>query len=131
MRTKPRNNGTVLLLAVFIIALLSVMVMGMLEENTEETQLMSNHIFAAQALGTAEAGLNDALAEIRADSSWSAGYNNEPFNGGSYSVVVNGSTITSTGTSAEGFIAKVEADITVGSSGPPYLIRVDNFRINE
>lgn len=131
MEPTARHKGSVLLLTVLIVALLSAVVMGMLEVSTEETQVMSNHIFATQALATAEAGLNDALAQIRADSSWSDGYNNEPFNGGSYTVVVDGSTVTSTGTSAQGFVARVAADITVAGSGPPYVIRIDNFRINE
>ncbi|UCG60180.1 MAG: hypothetical protein JSU70_11775 [Phycisphaerales bacterium] len=131
MSLRVTNDGSVLLMVVFIVALLSAVVMGMLEINTEEIQVMSNQVFAAQALVIAEAGVNDALAEIRADSSWSGGYNDKPFNGGSYSVTINGDTITSTATSPQGFIARVEADITIGSSGPPYLIRIDDFRINE
>jgi len=59
------NDGSVMLMAVFAIALLSVLVMGMLQMNTEEIQLMQNHIWAAQALAIAEAGLNDTFARIR------------------------------------------------------------------
>jgi len=36
MKAKPRNNGTVLLMTVFIVALLSALVIGMLQMNTEE-----------------------------------------------------------------------------------------------
>lgn len=117
-------------MTVFVIALLSALVMGMLQMNTEEIQLVANQINAAKAIATAEAGLNDALAEIRADSSWSAGFTDKAFGGGSYTVAVSGSTLTSTGTSAQGFVARVEADITVGSSSP-YVVRIDNLRINE
>ena len=83
MKTKVRNDGSVMLMAVFVIALLSILVMGMLEMNTEEIQLMQNQIYAAEALATAEAGLNDAFAEIRADSSWTTGFTDKGFNGGS------------------------------------------------
>ena len=130
MKTKRKNNGSVFLIVIFVIALLSALVMGMLQMNTEELQLVRNHIYAVQALAIAEAGLNDALSEIRSNSSWTTGFTDKVFNGGSYTVDVNGLTITSTGTSDQGFVAKVEADVTVGTSSP-YVIRIDNFRINE
>ena len=67
MKVKVKNNGMVFLITVFVIALLAVLTMGILQMNTEEIQLMQNQIYAAEALVTAEAGLNDAFAEIRAD----------------------------------------------------------------
>ena len=95
---------------------------------------MRNQIRAADAVAIAEAGLNDAFAEIRVDSSWTTGFTDKAFNDDSYTVTVTGTlpnrTITSTGTSSQGFVAKAEADITVGS-GSPYAIAVNNFRINE
>jgi Tfp pilus assembly protein PilX len=127
---RRRKNGSVMLIAIFAIALLSALVMGMLQMNTEEIQLMQNQIFAAQALTTAEAGLNDAFNELRTDPNWSAGFTDKAFNGGSYTVDVNDPTITSTGTSSQGFVGRVEADITIGSTSP-YVIRIDNLRINE
>ena len=130
MKSEARNNGSVLLMTVFIIAFLAALVAGMLQLNTEEVQLAGNQIWAAEALATAEAGLNDAFAQIRADSTWSEGFTDKAFNGGSYTVDVTGSTIASTGTSARGFVARVEADITIGSTSP-YVIRVDNLRTNE
>ncbi len=130
MKVKVENNGSVLLVAIFVIALLAVLTMGILQMNTEEIQLMRNQIYAAGALATAEAGLNDALSEIRADSSWTTGFTDKAFNSGTYTVDVNGTTITSTGTSSQGFVARVEADVTVSTSSP-YVIRIDNLRINE
>ncbi len=128
MKVKPKNNGLVLLIVVFVIALLSAVAIGMLQLNTEEIQLMHNQINATQAIATAEAGLNDALFRIREGSD--PNINDESFNGGSYTVVANGNTITSTGTTAQGFVARVEADITIGTVSP-YIIRIDNLRINE
>jgi Tfp pilus assembly protein PilX len=134
MKAKRRNNGSVLLITIFVIALLSALVMGMAQMNTEEIQLMRNQIFAAYALATAEAGINDAFAQIRADPNWADGFTDKAFNGGSYTVTVTGSlpnrTTASTGTSAQGFVAKVEADVTISTSSP-YIIRIDNLRINE
>ncbi|MGD8786297.1 MAG: hypothetical protein PVJ60_02650 [Phycisphaerales bacterium] len=134
MTISRKNNGSVFLITIFIIALLSAAVIGMLQVNTEEIQLMRNQIFAAQALAVAEAGLNDAFSELRADSGWTDGFTDKSFNGGSYTVAVSGTLpnliITSTGTSSQSFVARVEADITL-SSGSPYIIRIDRLGINE
>ena len=134
MEIRVKNNGSVFLITIFVVALLSAITIGILQINTEEIQLMRNQIRAAEALATAEAGLNDAFAEIRADSSWTTGFTDKAFNGGTYTVTVSGTlpnlAITSTGTSSQGFVAKVEADVTVGSSSP-YIIRIDSLRINE
>ena len=112
-----------MLMVVFAVALLSGLVMGMLQINTEEIQLMENQINAAHALATAEAGLNDAFYEIRDDATWYKGFKNKSFNGGLYNVTVDGGTITSIGTTAAGFVAKVEAEI-ITAGGWPYVIRI-------
>ena len=123
-----------MLIAVFAIALLSAIVIGMLQINTEEIQITQNQIYAAHALAAAEAGLNDAFYELRSDSAWTDGFSDKSFNGGSYDVTVAGTlpnlTIASTSTSPQSFVAKVEVDITVGNSSP-YIIRIDQLRINE
>lgn len=130
MKKEIKNSGSVLLVTVFVIAFLSALVIGMLQMNTEEIQLVQNQIYAVEALATAEAGLNDAFSELRADPNWDAGFTDKSFEGGLYSVDVNDSTIISTGTSTQGFVARVEADITIGSTSP-YLIRIDHLRVNE
>jgi Tfp pilus assembly protein PilX len=134
MNGKFRHKGSVLLIAIFVIALLAAVVMGMLQLSTEEIKLVHNQISAAHALTTAEAGLNDAFSELRADSSWNSGFTDKAFNGGSYTVNVSSDlpnlTVESTGTSSQGFVARISADVTV-SSNSPYIIRIDNLRINE
>src|SRR4030042_2502762 len=132
-----KNNGSVLLIAVFAIALMSVLTIGIVEMHSEEIQLMQNQVNAAQALVVAEAGLNDAFAQIRASSSWTpdGSYVDKSFPGyGTYTVTYEGSlpdpNIISEGTTSLGFRARVKADITVGSSSP-YVIRIDSLRINE
>jgi type II secretory pathway component PulK len=126
-----KRTGSVLIVVVFIVALMSAVVMGILEVNTEEIQLMQNHVEAAQAQAVAEAGLNDALAELRADAAWDTGFSGKSFNGGTYTAVLEGSTITVTGTTAKGFVARLEADLTVSEEGPPHVVRIDALRINE
>jgi len=130
MKVSTDNNGSVLLITIFVIAFLSALTMGMLQMNTEEIQIVQNQIFAAEAFAAAEAGLNDTFSELRANPNWSAGFTDKAFNGGSYTVDVNDSTIISTGISQQGYVARIQADITIGSSSP-YVIRIDHLRINE
>jgi len=135
MKTMTKNNGSVLLIVVFAVAMLSVLTIGILEMHTEEIQLMQNQVYAAQATAVAEAGLNDAFAQIRTNPSWTTGFTNKSFPGyGTYTVTVTGTlpnrTITSTATTSQGFAARERADVTVGNSSP-YEIRIDNLRINE
>ncbi|MBE0537651.1 MAG: hypothetical protein IH624_18450 [Phycisphaerae bacterium] len=129
-----RRKGSVMLIAIFVIALLSALVCGMLQMNTEEIQLMQNHIYAAQAIAVAEAGLNDALAQIRLDDDWTTGFAGKPFAGHAYTVTVSGElptrTLESTAATSQGYMARAAADITVGRTSP-YSIRIDNLRINE
>ena len=135
MKISLKNNGSVLLLTVFTVAMLSALVVGILQITTEEIQLMQNHIYAAEATATAEAGLNDAFAQIRVDPNCVSGMSiGESFNGGSYSVTSEGAlpdpNIISEGTSSQGYVARVKADITVKDT-TPYVIRIDNLRVNE
>ncbi len=134
MKATPRHNGSVFLIVVFAIAFIATITMGILVMTTEELQLMQNQLYAAQAMCTAEAGLNDAFAQIRTSSSWMTGFANKSFNGDTYTVTVTGTlpirTITSEATSAQGYVARVAADVNVGVSSP-YIIRIDSLRINE
>jgi hypothetical protein len=135
MKATPRHNGAVFLIVVFAIALIATITIGIMVMTTEELQLMQNQLYAAEAMATAEAGLNDAFAQIRASSSWTTGFSSKSFPGyGTYTVTVTGvlpnRTITSTATSSQGYVARVAADVNVGSSAP-YIIRIDNLRINE
>ena len=122
------------MITIFATALLSAITIGILQINTEEIILMRNQIYAAEAMAIAGAGLNDAFSELRVDSTWNSGFSNKTFNNGSYTVTVSGTlpdlTLISTGTSAQGFVNKVEADITIGSVSP-HIIRIDSLRINE
>jgi hypothetical protein len=137
MKKQTKNSGSVLIVVVFAIALMTALVAGILQLDSEQIQIMKNEIFAAQAITIAEAGLNDAFAEMRANSAWNAGFSGKSFGGGSYTVTVAGTppdpNVVSTGTGPAGFVAKVEAEITIGNTTPPsaeHVIRVDKLKIN-
>ncbi|OHB59077.1 MAG: hypothetical protein A2173_08245 [Planctomycetes bacterium RBG_13_44_8b] len=127
-----KNNGSILIVVLFAIALLTAFVGGMLQLNAEQFQVMKNEAFMAEALAIAEAGLADAFARVRTDESLPGNFT-EDFGGGSYSVVVTpplpNPSFTSTGTSPQGFVSRVAADVTVDTDS--WVIRIDEYRINE
>lgn len=162
MKDDRHNHGVVLLMVVFIVALVSAVVIGMLQLNTEDVQIMRNHIHAAEALAIAEAGLDDALSQLRMDSDWNVGFDGKPFTGGVYTVkvetpgvagIIPGEVdvpdaadevaeglpfrseadlyVTSVATSAAGFVARVQAELRIGTDGPPYEVAIDRIRVNE
>jgi type II secretory pathway component PulK len=135
MKKHRKNNGVVFLMVIFAIALLTTITVGILIMSTEELLLMDNQLYAAQAMCTAEAGLNDAFAQIRSNSSWTTGFTNKSLsNGGTYTVTVTGTLptliITSTGTSPQGYIARMVANVTINTVAP-YKVRINQLRVNQ
>lgn len=130
MRTSSKQPGSVLLIVVVLVALLAATVMGHLQVNAEEIQLMQNHLRSVEAMTLAEAGLNDALAQLRVDRAWTEGFADKPFADGKYTVVLKEKTIQSAATTSDGFSARIEADVAVALNGPPYLVRIEELRIN-
>ena len=133
MKRKLKNNGSIMLIAIFVISLLSTLVIGLLQVNTEEIQLMQNQVYMVKADTIAQAGLNDAFATLRSNRTWKTGFN-KSFLDGSYAVDVTGTlpflTIESTGYISQGYEHKIAADITI-TEDSPYIIRIDSLRVNE
>jgi Tfp pilus assembly protein PilX len=134
MQKRVKRKGSVLLISVFVSALFAAMVIGTMQLNTEEAMLTGNYIELTRAIAVAEAGLNDAYYEIRQNRNWATGFTNKTFAGGTYTVTVSGTlpgrSLVSTGVTAAGYKARVDADITVGSSAP-YSITITQIRIND
>lgn len=134
-----RRKGSVLIISTFVIALVSALVIGILQVNMSELRLTQHRVYASQARALAEAGLNAALAQIRWDRNWTDGFQDEilageeKFGGGDYDVDVNSDnlTISAAVTSWQGYTATIEAQITVSDGNSPYIIRIDNLKVNE
>ena len=124
------RSGSVLLVVVILVALLAAVVTGHLQINAEEMQLAQNHIGGAQALALAEAGLNDALAQLRRDPGWNVGFADKPFDGGTYTVVVQAGTVTSTAVTSRGFVARIEAGVAARAEDPGGPLQIHRWRIN-
>ncbi len=118
-------------MVVFVVALLTTAVSGIIQLNSEELQVMTNHVGMVQAHAIAEAGIAHAIARKRMDPAWDLGFQHQRFGEGTFSVTVDGTTLTSTGRSAQGYQARVTFDLTILGSIPPYDIRVNAVRLNQ
>lgn len=147
------KKGSILLISVFVSALFGAMVIGMMQLNTEEIMLVNNYIELTKAIAIAEAGINDAYYEIRQNRTWTTGFTDKAFGGGTYTVTVavanpgpssgagesvltppapRALNLVSTGTTSSGYKARVDADITVdNSASAPYYITITAVRIND
>jgi type II secretory pathway component PulK len=134
MKIKKQKFGSALLVTVFTVALLATLVAGILQLTTEQTQLMANQVYATEAHEIAEAGLNDAMAQLRSNRLWNTGFSSKSFAGGSYTVDVNNANlpvliISATGINTQGYIAKITAKATIGYDSP-CRIRIDTLKVN-
>ena len=109
-------------MAVFVVALLSAVTMGVIQLYTLEIQIMANETFGAEALMIAQAGLNDAFAEIRQDSSWCAGFTNKAFADGSYTVLVTAESTVPP--------SKTDDELEVEALGPLYRGVTQDFSVS-
>ena len=66
MKTMFEKNGSVLIVVVFAIALMTAFVVGMLEMNSEQIQLMKNEVFSGRRLQLRRRVLLMRLAESEA-----------------------------------------------------------------
>ncbi len=127
------ERGAVLLLTVFALAILSVLVAALLEITTTDLEIIRNHLCSTKALYIADAGIANALYELRQDYNWSAGWPGgvtfPEGSSGSYTVTVTNNypsvTIVSAGKWG-GFERKAEVEVAVSGppQSPPYPVRV-------
>ena len=124
---EPR--GAALIIALIVMALLSLLIVCLLEMLAINVQITGNHSRDIQALYIAEAGVEDAIDRLRDDPSWDAGLTDIEFPAGSgntYTVSIDNSgspsiIIASNGT-VSNFQRALEVQIEVTGSSPPYSV---------
>ena len=132
-RVRYSRNGSVLVLTVFTMAILSILVIAMLSTATTDLQLVKNHIYYQQAHYIAEAGIADAIDRIQQDvigsgqweTTFPAGSEN------SYEVTVTqGSPVVvrSTGkVESAGFSKILEVQLRTTGSSAPFKVSITQW----
>ena len=109
-----KRRGAVLLIVLFLMALTAPLVAMLLDTHTTQIRCVHNHIEGTAALYVAEAGVQDAIAELLANPSWRTGFVDKPFPadlGHTYTVTVADDggevVVTSTATTTGGYTKTV------------------------
>jgi Tfp pilus assembly protein PilX len=95
-----QNRGIALLLALFLMVIMSLIVVVFLDTVTIDRQITTNQVRAEQASFIAGAGIENAVYELRQDSGYSGTGGAIEFplgSGNTYNVTISGATITSVG----------------------------------
>jgi len=126
--------GFVLVLTLFTALIMGTLIMGFALSTALDFNLVANHMNSLRAYYIAEAGVADAIDQMRtsgsmSDSSWSSTF--PPSTSDQYTVAVSSSStlITSTGTaSASGFSRQLLVSVAVSGSSSPYSVTISNWK---
>lgn len=127
-------KGFILVLVLFTVLIIATLIIGLLNLTAIDASLVKNHMCSLQAYYIAEAGIADAIDQIRqngplADTSWQ-----EIFPAGSssqYKVAVTDSSslITCAGAAApSNFIRLLQVRLDVSGSSPPYDVSIQQWK---
>ena len=130
---RKQEPGFVLVLTLFTALIMGTLIMGFALNTALDFNLVANHMNSLRAYYIAEAGVADAINQMRtsgsmSDSSWSSTF--PPSTPDQYSVVVSSSStlITSTGTAnASGFSRQLLVRVAVSGSSSPYRVTISNW----
>jgi len=116
-RNKLNNErGVALILAMMVMMALSLLTVNSFEMLSSTIRISRNHKDDLQALYVAEAGIEDAVIQLRVSRNWTAGFVEKDFDGNKYTVVVTADnlviTLLSTG-KAGNFQRTLEAQVKI------------------
>lgn len=135
------QEGVALLMAIFALFFITLLIVAFLDITTIDLQIVKNQTTSLKALYIADAGIEDAIYELRQVKEWDDGFTDKPFNDGSYTVTVVVDQdigefyikiLTSTGTVSSGTTTAqrtIEAQTLVTGRTPgDYKVRISSWK---
>ena len=132
--TKKRKKGFVLVLTLFAVLIMATLIIAFLNITAIDLNLVKNHMCSSQAYYIAEAGIADAINQIRlngplADTQWEETFPLNTSNTYNVSVSQSSTVITSTGlASASNFSRALEVKLSVSGSSSPYNVSISQWK---
>jgi len=134
LHTNKRREGFVLVLTVFTTVILATLIIAFLNITAIDLNLVKNHMCSSKAYYIAEAGVADAINQMRlngplADTQWGDTF--PPNTSDTYNVSVsqNSTVITSTGlASVSNFSRALEVKVSVSGSSSPYKVSINQWK---
>lgn len=128
------KGGFVLVLTVFVTMIVATLLLACLNNTSIDLVLVKNYMCSAQAYYIAEAGIADAINQMRLNGELSDTQWEEYFPSGSsdkYTVSVsqNSTLINSTGlAAASNFSRSLEISVNVSGSSSPYQVSISQWK---
>jgi Tfp pilus assembly protein PilX len=132
--TRDRKKGFILVLTLFISLILAVLVIAFLNMSSIDLNLVKNHMYSLKAYYIAEAGVADAINQIRlngplADTQWQASFPSGSSDTYTVSVSQSSSVITSAGIAyTANFSRTLEVKVNVSGGSSPYTVSINQWK---
>ena len=88
MKYPGNEKGSALLISLLLMGMLTLLAIIAVKSSNTDIDLAFNRLNSDKTFYIAEAGARRAIAELNIDPTWTAGYSNIEFNGGSYTVQI-------------------------------------------
>ena len=134
LHAKKHREGFVLVLTLFTVLILATLIIGFINITAIDLALVKNHMCSSKAYYIAEAGVADAINQIRlngplTDTQWQKTF--PPNTSDTYDVSVsqNSKVITSVGlASVSNFSRALEVKVRVSGSSSPYKVSINQWK---
>jgi len=127
------NRGSIMIMTMFAISLLSTLIIGFLSVVTTDLMISRHDAWSRQALYVAESGAMEAIYQLTQNRTWNRGFSNMMLTAGQYySVSIDNQDpivrITSTGEALD-YTRIIEAQVAIVSTlrSGEYKLRVDSW----
>ncbi len=133
-KLEKETKGFILVLTLFTVLILATLIIGFINITAIDLNLVKNHMCSSKAYYIAEAGIADAINQMRlngpfADSQWQANF--PPSTSDTYNVSVSqtSTVINSTGlASVSNFSRALEVTVSVSGSSAPYRVSISQWK---
>lgn len=128
-----KEKGSVLIMTVFAIGLLSILITGMMVVLSSEIHTASQDAWARQAGYVAETAIAESMYQLTLNDDWDTGFTNESFDSNQHysALIINNKpqvTIQASGT-AHGITRQIETSLVIIDKAPDgkFKLRVDSW----
>jgi len=134
IHTKKREKGFVFVMTVVTTLILATLIIAFLNITAIDLNLVKNHMCSSKAYYIAEAGVADAINQMRLngsleDTQWEDTFPSNTSDTYNVSVSQNSTVITSTGLAlASNFSRALEVKVTVSGSSSPYKVSINQWK---
>jgi Tfp pilus assembly protein PilX len=132
--TISREKGFILVLTLLVSLIIATLVIAFLSMSSIDLDLIKNHMYSLKAYYIAEAGVADAINQIRlngplADTQWQAFFPSGSSDIYTVSVSQSSSVINSTGLAyAANFSRILEVKVSISGSSSPYTVSINQWK---